>query len=52
MTVDVVIEAIFRQLCDHQRAHGVGAEMSIAERRLALGITEAHVMGAVDEAGR
>lgn len=34
MTVDDVVEAIFRRLCDHQRAYGVGADMSLAELRL------------------
>lgn len=47
MTVDDVVEAIFRRLCDHQRAQGVGADMSLAELRLALGVTEAQLMEAV-----
>jgi len=47
VTVDDVVEAIFRRLCDRQRAHGVGADMSLAELRLALGATEAQLMEAV-----
>lgn len=45
--VDGVVEAIFRRLCDHQRAQGVGAAMSLAELRLALGVTEAELIEAV-----
>jgi hypothetical protein len=41
------VEAIFRRLCDRQRAHGIGAAMSLAELRLALGVTEAELMEAV-----
>jgi hypothetical protein len=47
MTVDDVVEAIFRRLCDQQRVHGAGADMSLAELRLALGVTEAELMEAV-----
>ncbi len=47
MIVDDDVEAIFRRLCDHQRAHGPGAAMSLAELRLALGVTEAQLMDAV-----
>jgi uncharacterized protein (DUF111 family) len=47
MTVDDVVEAIFRRLCDHQRAKGVGADMSLAALRLALGVTEAQLMEVV-----
>jgi hypothetical protein len=47
MTVDDVVEAIFRRLCDHQRAYGVGADMSLAELRLALRVTEAALTEAV-----
>jgi len=31
VTVDDDVEAIFRRLCDHQRAHGAGADMSLTE---------------------
>ena len=37
MTVDDVVAALFRVLCDHQRAKGTGADMSLAEIRLARG---------------
>ena len=47
MAVDDVVEATFRRLCDHQRAKEVGADMSLAELRLALGVTEAQLMEAV-----
>ncbi len=47
MTVDDVMEAIFRRLCDQQQAQGVGADMSLAELRLAIGVTEAQLMEAV-----
>lgn len=47
MTVDDVVEAIFRRLCEHQRARGVGAAMSLAELRLTLGVTEEQLAEAV-----
>lgn len=47
MTVDVVVEAIFRRLCLRQRHQGVGADMSLVELRLALGVTEAQLIEAV-----
>jgi hypothetical protein len=47
MMVDDVVEAIFRRLCDHQRAKGTRADMSLPELRLALGVTEAQLMEAV-----
>jgi hypothetical protein len=37
--VDDVVQAMFRVLCDHQRAKGESADMSLAELRLALGAT-------------
>ena len=40
MTIDDVVAALFRVLCDHQRAKGTGADMSLAEIRLARGVTE------------
>jgi hypothetical protein len=45
--VDDVVEGIFRRLCDHQRAKGTEADMSLAELRLALGVTEAQLNEAV-----
>jgi hypothetical protein len=47
VTVDDVVGAIFRRLCDQQRAHGVGADMSLAELRLALGVTEKQLTEAI-----
>jgi len=47
VTNDDVVAALFRVLCDHQRAKGTGADMSLAELRLALGVTEAQLMEAV-----
>ena len=47
MTVDDVVEAIFRRLCFRQRHQGVGADMSLTELRLALGVTEAQLIEAV-----
>ena len=47
MTVDDVIAAMFRVLCEHQRAKGPEADMSLAELRLALVVTEAQLMEAV-----
>jgi hypothetical protein len=38
VTVNDVVEAIYRRLCDHQRRHGALAGMSLAELRLALGV--------------
>ena len=46
MTVDDVVQAIFRGLCDHQRA-GLGTAMSLRELRLAIGVTEAQLMDGV-----
>ena len=43
MTVDDVVEGIFRRLCAHRRAEGVATDMSLAELRLALGVTEAQL---------
>ena len=40
MTVDVVVDGLFRRLCAHRRAEGVASDMSLAELRLALGVTE------------
>jgi hypothetical protein len=44
MTVDDIVQALFRVLCDHQRAKGTEADMRLAELRLALGVTEAQLM--------
>jgi hypothetical protein len=38
VTVNDVVEAIYRRLCDHQRRHGALAGMSLGELRLALGV--------------
>ena len=38
MDVDALLEAIYRQLCARQRAQGAGAEMSLADLRVALGV--------------
>jgi hypothetical protein len=35
MDVDALLEAIYRQLCARQRAEGAGAEMSLADLRVA-----------------
>ena len=45
MTVDDVVEGIFRRLCAHRRAEGVATDMSLAELRLALGVTETQLTG-------
>lgn len=47
MTVDDVVEAIFRRLCLWQRHQGVGADMSLTELRIGLGVTEEQVVEAV-----
>ncbi len=47
MTVDDVVEAIFRRLCVRQRMQGPGEDMSLAELRLALGVTEEQLMEAI-----
>jgi len=47
MTVDVVVEALFRRLCLRQRHQGVATDASLAELRLALGVTEKELMEAV-----
>lgn len=47
MTVDDVVEAIFRVLCDHRRAQGPAADLSLAELRLALGVTEPQLKEAI-----
>lgn len=41
------MEAIFRRLCDHQRPKGPEADMSLAELRLALGVTERQLVEAL-----
>jgi hypothetical protein len=51
MTVDDVVEAIFRRLCDQQRAHGVGADMNLMELRLAIGVTEEQLVDALQVLG-
>ena len=40
MTVEDVVQGVFRRLCAHRRAEGVATDMSLAELRLALGVTE------------
>jgi hypothetical protein len=47
MTVDDVVEAIFRRLCLRQRHQGVGADMSLTELRIGLGVTEEQLAEAV-----
>jgi hypothetical protein len=47
MTVDDVVEAIFRRLCLRQRHQGVGAAMSLAELQIGLGVTEDQLGDAV-----
>ena len=47
MTVDDVAAAIFQRLCDHQRAQGPGASMSLAELQLAIGATERELAEAI-----
>jgi hypothetical protein len=47
VTVNDVVEAIFQRLCFRQRAEGPGSDMSLAELRLALGVTEPQLMEAV-----
>jgi hypothetical protein len=48
VTVDDVVEAIYRRLCIRQQAQGQGADMGLVELRLALGVTEAALLEAVD----
>ena len=50
MTVDDVVDAIYRRLCLRQHHQGVGAHMSYTELRLALGVTEAELIEAVNVA--
>jgi hypothetical protein len=47
MTVDDVVEAIFRRLCLRQRHQGAGAAMSLTELRIGLGVTEEQLAEAV-----
>ena len=44
MTVEDVVQGVFRRLCAHRRAEGVATDMSLAELRLALGVTEKELM--------
>jgi hypothetical protein len=50
MTVDDVVEAIFRRLCLRQRHQGVGAAMSLTELQTGLGVTEEQLGDAVKTA--
>ena len=45
--VDDDVQAIFRALCDHQRAKGPGADMSLAELQIGLGVTQEQLGDAV-----
>jgi len=47
MTVDDLVEAIFRRLCLRQRHQGVGAAMSLTELQIGLGVTEEQLGAAV-----
>jgi hypothetical protein len=47
VTVDDIAAAIFERLCDRQRAQGPGAAMSLAELRLALGVSDAQLAEAI-----
>jgi hypothetical protein len=47
MTVDDVVEAMFRRLCLRLRYQRLAADMSLIELRLALGVTEAELLEAV-----
>jgi len=47
VTVDDVVEAVFRRLCLRQRHQGVGAAMSLTELQIGLGVTEAELMEAL-----
>jgi hypothetical protein len=47
MTVDDVVEGIFRRLCLRRRHQGVGAHMSFTGLRLALEVTEQEMMEAL-----
>jgi hypothetical protein len=47
VTVDDVVEAIYQRLCLSQRYRGRGADMSLVELRLAVGVTEAQLVEAV-----
>ena len=47
MTIDDVVQGMFRRLCAHRRAEGVATDMSLAELRLALGVTEKELTEAV-----
>jgi hypothetical protein len=44
MMVDDVVEAIFQQLCIRHQVRGQGADMSLAELRIMLGVTEAQLI--------
>jgi hypothetical protein len=46
-TVDDLAEAIYRRLCRRQLHEGPGADMSLAELRLGLGVTAAQLTEAV-----
>ena len=47
MTVEDVVQGVFRRLCAHRRAEGVATDMSLAELRLALGVTETQLTEAI-----
>ncbi len=47
MTVNDVVEAIYRRLCIRYQTSRPGADMSLTELRLALGVTEAELLEAV-----
>ena len=47
MTVDDVVEAIYQRLCLRRRHQGVGADMSLTELRIGLGVTEEQLVEAV-----
>jgi hypothetical protein len=47
VTVDDVVEAIYQRLCLRQRHQGAGADMSLTELRIGLGVTEEQLVEAV-----
>jgi hypothetical protein len=47
VTVDDVVQGMFRRLCAHRRTEGVATDVSLVELRLALGVTEKELMEAV-----
>jgi hypothetical protein len=47
LTVEAIVEAMYRRLCLRVRHQGAGAAMSLTELRIGLGVTEEQLAEAV-----